>query len=72
MYRLSTSKSSNKADGISNATDQRMVTRHGKSDVVLLTGYGMRVLGGGDDVTSKKYFRIHCVIRLVGMATAAF
>ena len=65
MYRLSTSKSANKADGISNAIDQRTITRHGQSDVVLLTGYGKRVLGGGDDGKSKKYFRIHYSIKLV-------
>ena len=40
-------------------------TRHGQSNVVLLTGYGKRVLGSGDDGTSKKYFRIHYAISLV-------
>ena len=65
VYRLSTSKSANKADGISNAIDQRTITRHGQSDVVLLTGYGKRVLGGGDDGTRKKYFHNHDDIRLV-------
>ena len=64
MYRLSTGKSANKADGISNAIDERNFTRHGQSDMVLLTGYGKRVLGCGDDGTSKKYFRIHYAIGL--------
>ena len=65
MYRLSTSKPANKADGISNAIDQRTFTRHVQNDVVLLTGYGKRILGGGDDRTSKKDFSIHYAVRLV-------
>ena len=35
------------------------------------TGYGKRVLGSGDDGTSKKYLRIHYAIRLVCVATYA-
>ena len=34
MYRPSTSKSANKADGVSNAIEQRTTTRHGQSNVV--------------------------------------
>ena len=71
MYRLSTGKSANKADGIPNAIDQQTFTKHGQSDVVLLTGYDKRVLGSGDDGTSKKDIRIHYAIRLVWMATEA-
>ena len=36
LYRLLTSKSAIKANGISNTVNQRTITRHGQSDVVLL------------------------------------
>ena len=54
VYRLSTSKIANKADGMSNFIDQRTITRHGQSDVVLLFGYGKQILRGRDDGTSNK------------------
>ena len=37
--------------------------------MVLITGYGKRVLGSGDDGTSKKKFCIHYAVMLVWMAT---
>ena len=71
VYRLSTSKSTNRADGISNAVDQWAFTRHGYSDVVLLTRYGKQVLGSRDDRTNKKNFRIQYAVRLIWVATDA-
>ena len=65
VYRLSTGKSADKADGISNSIDQQTFTKHGQSDVVPLTGYSKRVLSSRDDGTSEKYFLIHYAARLV-------
>ena len=65
MYRRSTGKSADKTDGISNAIDQKTLSRHGQSDVVLLNGHGKRILGGGDDRTSNKDFSIYYAVRLV-------
>ena len=39
--------------------------------MVLITGYGKRVLGSGDDVTSKESIRIQYAISLVWVGTGA-
>ena len=69
MHRLSTGSSVDKADGVPNAINQLAFTRHGQSDVVLLTRHGKQVLGSGIEGTRMKYSRIRYTVRIVWVAT---
>ena len=65
MHRLSTGKSVDNDDGISNAIVNKLLQDMDKAMWYCSLDMASEFLGGGIYRTRKKYFRMHFTIRLV-------